>query len=387
MPYPRGIVIVGEKLYVLARGRSREVGGVSTTIDDHAGTIYEVDPEVSTAVDRNEIPEKIKKNGVIFAAPTNPPFYLLDRKLEMATSDRATDRPYCVLRYDDASQNFFICAFSGIDGDANARVSFTKNGHDAILRYDARSKRWSEVERHNNDSGFNYPHHDTAANPVPHGWLKGPDNCLVVGKWLYVTSKDNSLLVRYDISQLSTDPDSGFLPSEVVMGSEVQLRDGSREVFEGHSALAVYGEYLYVGYRTSSAVVRFPLNNEGSVEEPIMGEVIAKFEAFDAETRRSANITDIGFDDEGRLYILSAQPAKVWRLNPDRDAFLDARLPTAKPYLDLAEMTGNPKMKSENILIDKSMRIYITSSDAYDADSKTHGALYRYTPQLDNERP
>src|SRR5687768_13471986 len=46
VPFPRGLQLVDGELYVLARGRVRGSGGVSAEVEDQAGTIYAVDPNV-----------------------------------------------------------------------------------------------------------------------------------------------------------------------------------------------------------------------------------------------------------------------------------------------------------------------------------------------------
>jgi hypothetical protein len=204
----------------------------------------------------------------------------------------------------------------------------------------------------------------------------------VHGRWLYVAAKDNSCVVRYDISALVGDPHASYAKSEVVLRASVSLSDGTTANLLGHSALAINDGYLYVAYRTSSLVVRYRMGADGKLAEPVVGELIAKFEAYDARTNRSANLTDIAFDRQQRLYVLSASPSRIWRIKPDPTRVLDATDRIHEPWLDLATLTGNPAMKSENILVDDAGRIYITAADAYDATASTHGAVYRYTPAL-----
>jgi hypothetical protein len=47
----------------------------------------------------------------------------------------------------------------------------------------------------------------------------------------------------------------------------------------------------------------------------------------------------------------------------------------------MAELTGNPKMKSENVLVDERGRLYVTSGDAYDFQNGSGGTVYRVTPR------
>lgn len=376
VPFPRGLALVDSTLYVLARGRVREYGGVSGEIDDQAGTIYAIDPEVGAPVDEAP-PERVRHNGRIVAAPTAPPFRLFDRSASPATSDRLTDRPYCALRYDPASRNLFLCAFSGIDKQAaRGERNFSKNLSDGLLRLDLRTGRWHEVERHDVEAGGTYPHHDPATRPPPHGWLNGPDNCLVVGDWLYAVAKDNSLLVRYDLRALRGDPEAGPPPGCWALGDQVHVRGLGLQRYQGHSALAARDGHLYLGYRTSSVIVRLPLAPDGTLRRPVQAELLARFDPYDPRTGKSANLTDMDIDAQGRVYVVSASPARIYRFTPDPAHVFDARAGAAAPWVDLAAVTGNPKMKSENVLVDPRGRVFVTAGDAY-GDEGLGGVVYR----------
>jgi hypothetical protein len=347
VPFPRGLAMVDGTLYVLCRGRVREAGGVSAAIRDQAGTLYAVDPRVAEPATNQTVSAAVRANGVVFAQPTDPPFRSWDRSASPPESDHRTDRPYCTLRYHEPSRNFFICAFSGIDMPAKpGQSSFSKNQSDALLRYDLRTKRWYEVERR--------------------GWLYGPDNCLAVGDWLYAVSKDNSRLVRYDLRSLASNPEAKVPVGELVTEHE----------YEGHSALAYRDGWLYVAYRTSSVMARYRLDSTHQPEQPLRMELLARFDPFDPVTRNSANLTDMSFDTEGRLYVVSAKPSRIYRFVPNPDAVFDAREGRSMPWVDLARATGNPQMKSENVLYHDGW-IYVTSGDAYDYQRGADGAIYR----------
>ena len=382
VPFPRGLQLVDGQLYVLARGRVRESGGVSGDIDDKAGTIYRVDPNVAEPIGGYDVSAAVRNNGVVFAAPTSPPFKLFDRTANPPTRDRETDRPYCSLRYDEATKSFYVCAFSGIDKPAEGKGStFSKNTSDAIFRFDTRTNQWYEVERHSLEAGGNYPHHDPASARPPHGRLNGPDNCLVVGRWLYCVAKDNSVLARYDLSRIAQHPDAGPPPSEWVLDDRIEIKGQGMQSLQGHSMLAYRDGYLYIGYRTSSAIVRIPLDADGLPVQPIIGEMLARFDPYDPVTRRSANLTDMVFGPDGSLYVVSAQPARVYRFFPDPNHVFDGRSGAAPPWADMAQLTGNGKMKSENVLVDERGRLYVTSGDAYDFQNGSGGTVYRVTPQ------
>ena len=69
---------------------------------------------------------------VRIARPTAPPFVLWDRTATPPESDRATDRPYCGLRYHAASDNLFICGFSGVDILMATCLTWAVNYHQTL---------------------------------------------------------------------------------------------------------------------------------------------------------------------------------------------------------------------------------------------------------------
>ncbi|MDZ4847328.1 MAG: hypothetical protein SH857_17480 [Chitinophagales bacterium] len=377
-PFPRGLDMIEGKLYVLCRGRVRGAGGVSAEIEDQAGTLYLVDPNIAEPYTKNEPSEAIMKNGKVFALPTAPPFNLWNRAANPPENDRFADRPYCSLRYHDATKSFYICAFSGIDKPKKPGASvFSKNLSDAVLRYDLRTQKWYEVERHNIEAGGNYPQNDPAYSKPPHGWLNGPDNCLTVGNYLYAVAKDNSVMIRYDLSKLTSDTEAGYPKSEWALGSDVYTKNSGMIKMYGHSALAVRDNYLYVASRTSSHIIRVKLNADGSMVLPYEAELVALFKPYDHATGESANITDMDFDSKGRLYLISAEPSRVFRFTPDPKNIYDATQPTAKPWCDLSLVTENPKMKSENVFVDVKDRVFVTSGDGYAYQKGAFGTVYR----------
>lgn len=379
VPFPRGLQIVNGQLVVLARGRVRESGGVSAAVADRAGTIYTVNPDIGEPITA-EVSEAVKSNGTILAEPTSPPFFLWDRTANPPTRDRKTDRPYCSLRFDAKTHSYYLCAFSGIDKPQNHGSSFSKNTSDAILRYDLRTRKWYEVERHSLEAGGNYPHHDPYTRPPPHGWLNGPDNCLVVGRSLYAVAKDNSVLVRYDLSSLRNNPEAGVPPSEYVLGEQIRVKGLGTQRYLGHSMLAERDGYLYIGYRTSSVIVRLRLDEQGLPVQPVVAELIARFDPYDPMSRKSANLTDMVFDATGDLYVISAQPARIYRFRPDSHRVFDGRTGQSPAWADLAALTNNPAMKSENVLVDDRRRVFITSGDAYGFQNGAGGTVYRIDP-------
>lgn len=379
VPFPRGVVLLDGKLYALSRGRVRSSGGVSAEIDDRAGTLWQIDPAVSEDGLASDVSDAVRNNGIVFAEPSSPPFRIWDRTASPPEQDKQTDRPYCVLRYHPASRSFYICAFSGIDKKPEPGASsFYKNNTDAILRFDLRTMQWSDIERHDASRDWNYPHHDPAANPAPHGWVKGPNNMLPVGDFLYAVAKDNSALIRYDVSVFADDPSPRYPSSELVIGEEIDMAGLGRQRYLGQSGLASDGEWLYIAYRTSSVVVRVKLDGNGKIVQPIVGELIAQFVPFDPETGKSSEITDIATDPQGRLYVICAEPTRIHRFIPDPTSVYTATVDSGvRPWCDLAKLVGNPKIKGENLMIDPQGRVYVTSTQGYPFQHGADGTIYR----------
>ena len=378
VPFPRGLVLKDGTLYALSRGRVRDSGGVDTRLDDRAGTLWAIDPTVAVPLGEPG-GGAAATNGRVFAEPTSPPFRLLDRSLPKATDDRDTDRPYCVLRWHEGSKSFYICAFSGIDlaasDPASAEAgSFRKNFSDAVLRYDTRTEQWSELDRHDPTDGATYPGKDDR------GPLKGPDNLLAVGDALIVAAKDNDRLVAYDLSALNKNPDAAVPPGRVILGDTVTIEGEPMSVL-GHSGLAYRDGWLYVAFRTTSQVIRVPVTNPDPASFAVdasRAEMLARFDPFERGSKKpSANLTDIALGPDGDVYVVSAYPARVYRFAPDptrpRDFTSEG---DDEPWCDLAEITGNDAMKSENLLVADDGRVFVTSGDAYGHGAGLGGAIY-----------
>lgn len=378
VPFPRGLAMVQDDLYVLARGRVRGAGGVSAQINDRAGTLFLVDPDVTEPATVDAVGPEIRINGSVLAEPTDPPFKLWDRSSAPPESDTRTDRPYCTLRYHEPTKSFYLCAFSGVDlaKEHPSDPAFSKNLTDAMLRYDTRTEKWYEVERHDARAGWRYPHHDVSENPPPHGWLKGADNCLPLGKWLYAAAKDNSVLVRYDLAPLADDPEAGYPASELVMDETVAVEGLGEQTYQGQSGLAYHDGWLYISYRTTSEIIRIPVDQNYNPIQPIKAQLIARFDPWNPDTGHSADLTDMDVDGRGRLYVVSAKPSRVFRITPDPRNVFDARNGGEEPWMDFAAMTDNPKMKSENLLVAGDW-MYITSGDGYGYQEGAAGTVYR----------
>lgn len=78
-PFPRGLVMLDGELHVLCRGRVRDSGGVTAAVNDQAGALYAVNPNVAEPTDRPEAGEAVRTNGRLVALPTEPPFRLWNR--------------------------------------------------------------------------------------------------------------------------------------------------------------------------------------------------------------------------------------------------------------------------------------------------------------------
>ena len=395
IPWPRGLAFVDQKLVVLARGRHRFSGGCDPDVEDQAGYLFVVDPAISEPV-RPGIPSgaAVRGNARVLAEVEGGPFHPWDRSME-PIKDTLMDRPYCTLVYDDASRSLFICGYSGVDLPG---ARFRKNATDSIHRFDLRARKWFLVEMHQAavvpeqmltgvvPNQF-YPHHDPARNPAPHGWLNGPDGAVVAGNWLYAVGKDNHTLAQYDLREIRRNPRASAPPSRKVMSQEVDLAGttGSHRLL-GASALAVHGRHLYVGYRTSSVVIRLPLRDDGDLVRPLRGELIARFQPYDPEARKSGNLIDLQFNSKGELFVSCATRGRVWNIGrPDPEHVFDGNdareaIPTTnRPYLDLPALTGVPKARVGNIVFDDQDRLYVCSGN-YDSGTRLAGVIYRATP-------
>ncbi|MEM7039040.1 MAG: hypothetical protein AAF570_18820 [Bacteroidota bacterium] len=351
VPWPRGLCFANGKLLALGRGRPRGAGGPHPSIDDRAGTIFEI--ETSTGNIRE------------FISPTDPPFHFWNRKLPNY-DDIETDRPYAGLAWDANTQNLFICGFSGIDKPSGAATAFRKNATDAVLRYDFRVGKWFEVERHDGSVvpelirrsiTLNIPnyHYPSSTGALPQGWLNGPNGLTVHGSTLFVAGIANHSLVAYDLSPLIKDPAQGYLQGKVLRKDtrRVTLDAGVRDAFDAPSAIAIRDTYVYVSLRTPNLVLRFPLSGDYST-----ARVIAQFPS-------GVGLIDMKFGKAGDLYV-SSKRKRIWKVgkpDPDHPFQGDA----SNVY---AELPGN----CANIALGKEDRLYVCCN----VDG---GAIYRQIKQ------
>ena len=79
-----------------------------------------------------------------------------------------------------------------------------------------------------------------------------------------------------------------------------------------------------------------------------------------------------GADVQGLLEEL----ARIYRFNPDPKRLFDARHGKSRPWIDMAQRTNNPAMKSENVLYHDGW-LYVTSSDGYSYQKDAASTVYR----------
>jgi hypothetical protein len=163
--------------------------------------------------------------------------------------------------------------------------------------------------------------------------------------------------------------------------------------------LAADAKYLYLGFRTSSVIIRLPLDTLGkeryNPKHPPEAQLIARFDPYDPDTGATADLTDMTFAPpslNNDLLVISAKPARLFRFHPDPNHVFDAR--SAPPdasqqpslsYANLSDLTNNPKMKAEAILAAPDGSIYITSADRApntSLDKGLGGTIYRLNPHL-----
>ena len=304
VPWGRGMVIVDDQLIILSRGRHRGEGGLDPSLDDHAGTLWAVDPALAEVVLPGALAgAEVQSNARVFVEPTTPPFHLYDFASD-AHQDLLMCRPYCALEYDPVSENLFVCAYSG----AEFRGGFRKHATDAVFRFDLRSQDWNIVEQHRHDvvpedalgtviANDYYPHHVPGLNDPPHGWVNGPDGCTIAGDFLYVSAKDNHVVAQYDLTEIRDNPAAPAPASRPVLGTNIMLRHprGITPVeILGPSSVIACDQWLYVGFRTSSIVIRIPLDDRGDLRRRddgmIEAELIGVFEPWRSARGRSGNL-------------------------------------------------------------------------------------------------
>lgn len=396
VPWGRGMAIVDGELIILSRGRHRTNGGIDQQLVDHAGTLWKVDPSISEPVIPGEwAGEAVRNNAEVFARPTSPPFHLYDYTTPPEDDTRMA-RPYCALAFDPQSRNLFVCAYSGAELD----TGFRKHATDAVYRYDLRDQNWHVVEQHDHTvvpddtlgyvvSNEYYPHHDPATNPPPHGWTNGADGCAAVGNFLYVPAKDNHIVVQYDLDDIRNAPDAGPPDSRVILREKITLQypGGEQEVeVLGPSAVAIHDNFMYISFRTSSIVVRIPLDEHGDcIRRPdgtIAGQLIAVFEPFDAEKQRSGNLYDIDMSAHGELFVSMGTQGRVWRITPDPERPFYGndqtdRPTTAPPFVDMSQLLGRTAC-CNNIHVDRDAGyLYISNRSNDIGTGRIHGTIYR----------
>ncbi|MEX1025202.1 MAG: hypothetical protein WD226_09010 [Planctomycetota bacterium] len=393
VPWPRGVVSVDGEIIVLARGRHRNAGGVDHSIEDFTGCLFRIDPDIAEPVIPGALASPRVAANAALLVRADPSVFQLPDVTKAPIDDVLMSRPYCTLIFDPVSRNLIVCGYSGVDLPAKR---FRKNATDAIFRYDLRTERWHTVEQHDASvvppeelgyavSNVHYPHHDPALNAAPHGWLNGPNGGCVVGEFLYAAAKDNHVVVQYDLTAIREDPDAGCPPSRVVLDSMVELsspRGSALTELLGPSAIAVQDDFLYVGYRTSSVVVRFPLAPNGDLVQPLAAQLVAVFEPWDSEKQRSANLIDLAFDSRGELFVSCSRPGTIWKVgkpDPERPFYGDSRGERplkAPPYADLTLLTGKPT-SCGNLHFDARDRLYLCAG-SYDTESdRIAGVIYR----------
>jgi len=393
VPWPRGLAFVDGDLIALARGRHRSGGGVPDDFDDLAGTLFRIDPSIAEPVEPG-VPagESVRSNGEVFAAPTSPPFFpfSFDRAAE---EDRLMDRPYCGLAFDARSRNLVVCSFAGAELDGGRR--FRKHATDALHRFDLRDRTWRVLEQHDHTvvpeealgsviSNTYYPHHDPARHDPPHGWLNGPTGCAVVGDFLYATSKDNHLVVQYDLTEIRRRPDAPPPGGRPVLGPFVMLDlpDGPRETeVLGAAAVSAFGGHLYIGYRTSSVVIRVPIDDRGDLVSGAPAELIAIFEPWSIESGRSGDMFDMTFNSRGDLFVAMAREGRVWRVQPDPARVFygndrSGRPLSAPPFIDIGPMTGQ-RGGAGNLAVDDHDRLYVCTRNDDAEQGVLVGTIYR----------
>lgn len=408
VPWPRGIAWYDGKLIALARGAHRNQGGPQAI--DQAGTLFEVSTEIAESVSTSDtdVSNEVLANAKVFARPSDPPFKLWQPSTQPPHLDRRTDRPYATLHWDAATTSFYICAFAGVDLPRDETRKdlwpFWPNASCGVHRFDVSladprrmtNGEWIGVEAHRFDNvpeyvnrrfeksssqipSSYYPHHEVINNPPPHGLLNGPDGLFAVGKYLYCVGLDNNVLAQYDISTKKEFPPSRIVPVP----------------FVGSSAIAAFDSHIYLADRQADGgakIIRYSIDpSSGQIlddnghdfldrSQPITEETIARMDYIPSGSKRPAHIIDIDFDSTGALYVsMATGSGKIWYIpdpSPD-DVFIASEY---WPYLDLQELSPNPRAKCADICFDDDDNLYICSGNKDTDRNDHHGTIYRFVP-------
>lgn len=399
VPWPRGLVWDQGKLYVLARGVHRSAGGPSPDIPDMAGHVFEVDPNVFESVVKGQPPgEAVMKNGRIFVAPTSPPFHIWNREMP-ATNDTLTDQPYCKLMFDGPSRNFLVVCFAGIDL-ASDKPTFRKNATDAVHRYNLGTKKWYVVEAHDESSvpvgqlgqfipNDTYPHSYPVKAGPPNGLPNGACGGTIAGRYLYVTAKDNTALIQYDLDGIRRNPEAGppkgryvFYRASPKDDVFLQTRNHGNMYVEGTCGAIAHGGYLYLTFRTTSQLVRIPIDRNGDVVRPVVAEYLAQFDPYDnVQYGGAADIFDVAVNSKGEFFVSCNAQGTCWRVRPDPSKVMDCKKGTKEtPYINLRKLTDHEKSTCGNLIFDPQDNLFITTGNKDAKEGKVRGTVYRVPP-------
>jgi hypothetical protein len=313
-----------------------------------------------------------------------------------ATNDTLTDQPYCKLMFDPPSRNWFVVCFSGIDL-ASDKPTFRKNATDAVHRYNVGTKKWYVVEAHDatkvpadllgqfipNDT---FPHHDPAKNKAPHGFPNGACGGAIAGKYLYITAKDNSALIQYDLDEIRKNPDAGPPKGRYVFHRAspkddvfLEFKGHGNTYVEGTCGALAHGGYLYVTFRTTSQLIRIPIDKDGDVVRPIVGEYLAQFDPYDNVLYGgSADIFDVAVNSKGEIFVSCNAQGTTWRVRPDPSKVMDCRKSSQeKPYVNLRKLTDHEKSTCGNMIFDPQDNLFICTGNKDVAEGKARGTIYR----------
>jgi hypothetical protein len=293
-----------------------------------------------------------------------------------------------------------VICFSGID--LSEQPNFRKNATDAVHRYNMGTKKWYTFEQH--DPGTVpvgelaktlpnevYPHHNLTSNPPPHGLPNGACGGYVVGDYLYVTAKDNSALIQYDLAEVRKNPEAGPPQSRFIFNRSgpkddpfIQTKKHGNMYVEGTCGVTAHDGYMYVAFRTTSQIVRFPIDGKGDVVRPIVADYLAQFDPYDPTGAygKPANIYDIRVNSKGELFVSANSRGTIWKIPTDGKAVFNAKKGTSeKPYINLREETDFASSTCGNFCFDPDGNLYICAGNKELKEGDICGVIYRVPPR------
>jgi hypothetical protein len=217
----------------------------------------------------------------------------------------------------------------------------------------------------------------------------GACGAAIAGRYLYLCGKDNTSLVQYDLDEIRKNPDAGAANARYIWHRAspkddvfIQTRNHGNMYVEGTCGAIAHGGYLYVTFRTTSQLIRIPIDKNGDVVRPIVAEYLAQFDPYDNVLYGgSADIFDIAVNSKGEIFVSCNARGSAWRIRPDPSKVMDCTKNSKEtPYVNLRKLTDHEKSTCGNMIFDPQDNLYICTGNKDVKEGKVRGAVYRVPP-------